>query len=138
MNYTTDENLPQILKIHKDDLDSTGFVMDMNVAGTTFIPDSVEFLSTLKSVPSSKMSLLLHREPDNIYDENAVKVFIKVEGYDKHRFIGYIPKTYSEVISYLILHKDTYRILITRPNLFGGTEGKSNIGVFFSIKVEKK
>ena len=133
---TKDENLPKILKLHENNFEE--LVLDMRVAGTTFVENSKELLKLLKEVPKEKLNLVLSREPNNEYDSNAVRVSIKVEGYDKSRFIGYIPKDYSELVSYVIIHKDKYKLLVTQPTLCGGVEGKENIGVFFNMKIERR
>ena len=135
---TQDERIPQILKMHEDNLISDGIVLNMRVAGTTFVDDSAELLMSLKSVPVSKISLSFQREPTNQYDPNAVRVYIHVEGYNSGRFIGYIPRDYSELISYVICHIDTYKFLSTPPSFIGGTADKENIGVFFNIKILKR
>ena len=133
MKDTQDEKITAVLKTNPDEL-----VFDMRVAGTTFVEDSEELLKTLKSVPSDKLNLVLSREPDNEHDPNAVRVSIKVEGYDKSRFVGYIPKDHSEIVSYVILHRDDYKLLVTHPTFCGGVEGKEYIGIFFGMKIEKR
>ena len=133
---TIDENLPKILKLHENNLEEV--VFDMRVAGTTFVEESKELLKLLKEVPREKLILVLSREPNNEYDPNAVRVGVKVEGYDNSRFIGYIPREYSEMVSYVISHNDDYKLLITRPTLCGGVEGKENIGVFFNMKILRR
>ena len=133
---TADEKLPKILELHKDDLEDTNF--DMRVAGTTFVENHEEILGLLKSVPQEKLNLVFSREPENEYDSNAVRVSIKVEGFEKSRFVGYIPKTHSEMVSYVLSHRDEYRLLVTRPVLCGGVEGKENVGIFFNMKIERR
>lgn len=135
--HTLDENLPQQLKIQENQLDLDGVIYEMRVAGTTFIDNSSELLSLLKSVPREKTSLSFAREPSNQYDPNAVKVYVHIEGFEKSRFIGYIPKGYSEMVSYVLSHKDTYKLFSTRPSFCGGVEGKENIGVFFNLKIQR-
>ena len=135
---TLDENVPQMLKLHEEALSGEGVVIDTHVAGTTFIDDSRELLEVLAKTPKDKITLILKAEPENPFDSNAVQVLVRVEGFDKSRKIGYIPKSFSETISYVINHRDDYKLLITRPNFFGGFEEKENIGVFFSLKILKR
>lgn len=126
----------RILNIHKDDIDNVVFTT--NVAGTTFVENSCEILRFLKEKVSKNNILLnLVREPENPYDENAVRVEISVKGAKKFVKIGYVPKDKAELLSYVLQDSSGYHVRVQDISLFGGEGSKPNIGIFFDYFICK-
>lgn len=129
-------SIPSMLKIHGDKIREVCF--STHVAGTTFVKNSDSFLRFLKDkVPVSLIELYLEREPTNKADPNAVKVMISMKGSNKHRKIGYVPADRAELLSYVLDHKQEYRVFIYDISLHGGEKDKPNIGIFFSYTIDK-
>ena len=126
--------MPTFLKLHEKDIGEVNF--SSNVAGTTFIKNSDEFLRFLqKNVPVTDIRLLLFREPENEYDSNAVRVEISVKGSSKHKKIGYIPKDRAPLLSYVLMYPNKYSVNIFDIALVGGDEVRTNIGIFFNYNI---
>lgn len=122
------------LKLHENDIGDIRF--SSNVAGTTFINNSQEFLGFLQQkVPRNCLRLLLFREPENEHDPNAVRVEVSIKGSDKHKKIGYIPKDSAVLLSYVLAFPEKYRVVTYNIDLIGGDEVRSNIGVFFDYSI---
>ena len=127
--------MPTFLKIHEKDIDEINF--SSNVAGTTFIKNSQEFFRFLQErVPTDSLRLLLFREPENEYDNNAVRVEISIKGSDKHKKIGYIPRDRAQLLSYVLSEPSRYRVDIYNIALVGGDEIRENIGIFFDYHIK--
>lgn len=127
-------NIPLALKIHGDNINDV--VFHTNVAGTTFVENSDKILEFLKSkVPERDIRIRLKREPENQYDDKAVRVEISVIGAKKFFKIGYIPRDKNDVIDYVLKHEDDYFLRVYNIKLFGGDTFKPNIGVFFDYTI---
>ena len=76
------------------------------------------------------ITLLLIREPDNVHDPCAIKV------YHKQRHIGYIPRNTAMTLSKL-MEDNKLRVSARIEEVAGGTEGKENRGINISIWFRK-
>ena len=128
------EEMPSIIKIHGDNIGNVWF--STKVAGTTFIPNSKEFLQFLKNnIPWDKLVIRLFREPENEYDENAVRVEISLKGTKKSKKVGYIPREEAPLLSWVLSHEQEYQLDTKEVVLVGGTEDKPNIGIMFGFRI---
>ena len=125
---------PALIKIHGDNIGDVNF--SSNVAGTTFIKNSESLLRFLKDkVPVSNIILRFVREPENEYDENAVRVEVSLKGSKRYGKIGYVPKDRAPLLSYVLSYPNKYSVRIHNINLIGGDDGRQNIGVFFDYNI---
>lgn len=109
-----------------------------NVAGTTFIKNSSKVLDFLKNkVSPSNIILKLIREPENEFDEYAVRVDVSVIGAKTYTKLGYVPKDKARLLSYVLLNHLDYGVDISNISVVGGDYLRPNIGVFFDYKIHK-
>lgn len=99
------------------------FCTETKVVGVTKCNDRGVLIQSL--LPSLKEGdrLILIRDCDNQYDENAIKVYVSIEGRPQH--IGYISASLAENISPFLEENPKYDIEGVVRNITGGTEGKS-------------
>lgn len=95
-----------------------GFSVHSKVVGTTFT-DMAKF--DIKEDDE----LILRREPDNEFDENAIAVYWGIEK------IGYIKRTLAKDIAKSIDKGNTYKCFVS--NITGGTTTKENKGINIKI-----
>ena len=72
--------------------------MIVRVTGTTF-ENQQERLQFLKRFPLEDLSVILEREPNNLYDRNAIQVVVHIKPIAKKTVIGYIPKDLARELS---------------------------------------
>lgn len=99
------------------------FCTETKVVGVTKCNDSGVLIQSL--LPSLKEGdrLILIRDCDNQYDENAIKVYVSIEGRPQH--IGYISASLAKNISPFLEENPKYDIEGVVRCITGGTDGKS-------------
>lgn len=109
-----------------------------NVAGITFCNVNGLLKNIRLRNMSGDVSFIFVPEPENEYDSNAVRVEIQIESLGRRKKIGYIPKGYNSVASWVLCEgKDDYRINVIDWAILGGTVGKDNCGVNINYKIER-
>lgn len=78
-----------------------------------------DFLSRLFET-QEKLKISFEREPDNLYDKNAINVMVDING-ELFR-IGYIPKTHNVKFTEHLPVLHSYRILDFGPRYSKGLE----------------
>ena len=69
--------------------------MTIRAAGTAF-GNRQERLAYIAQFRLNELQVTLQREPENAYDQDAVKVFITVLPIRKYTQVGYLPKSLSK------------------------------------------
>ena len=129
------EQLPDILKIHKDNIGEVQF--SSRVAGTTFHPPAQEVLRVLKRVNPNQIILRFEPEPTNEVDPYAVAIYVTIQGATREQKLGYFPQSGSQLISYVLTHTDEYNLIISNIHIAGGTEDKEMLGLFYDFRIIK-
>jgi len=118
-NLEKDSTEIEILKATKGRLitDNYEFVpsfdsnkVEFDVAGTRHCPD----IKKCKDIIRVNDKLLLELEPENEYDEYAIKVILSKNGKKYH--LGYVPRYYSKELSELLNNQITYSAMIQSLN----------------------
>ncbi len=65
--------------------------MTIRAAGTSF-ENRQERLSFLRQFSPEDLSVTLEREPDNRYDQNAIRIVVHIRSIRRRTVIGYVPK----------------------------------------------
>jgi hypothetical protein len=112
-------------------------LFETKVAGVTFRPDGQKILEYLSKADSKEITLKFEREPDNLYDRNAVKVIVGMTWSKKEHFIGYIGRNISDFFTYII-ETDLYDIRVGNIKIIGGDKisiKNANYGLKFEYRV---
>ena len=107
------------------------------VAGVTFRSNAQKILEYLYKADPKEITLKFEREPDNQYDQNAVKVIVGMSWSKKTHFIGYIPRDISAFFSYL-MDSGYYDIKVESTQIIGGKDigiKDANYGIKFDYRV---
>lgn len=94
------------------------FLFETYVAGTSYI-ENIELLAPMLNIEDK---LVFYREPNNPYDENAIR--IETLNGDK---IGYVPKKDNPVFS---------RLMDAGKNLYGIIKKKEKLDSWLKIDIE--
>lgn len=114
-NLKKDSSKLEILKATKGRLltDNYEFVpsfdtdkIEFDVAGTRYCKEIKKCINLIKI----NDKLLLELEPDNIYDQNAIKVILEKNGKKYH--LGYVPRYYAKYLSNLLKNNIKYSAMI--------------------------
>ncbi|MDD3452694.1 MAG: HIRAN domain-containing protein [Bacilli bacterium] len=128
-NLEKDSTEMEILKATKGRLltDNYEFVpvfdkrkIEFEVAGTRHCSD----LEDCKKMLEVNERLYLELEPENEFDENAIKVNFKNEGVIYH--LGYVPRYYSKELAELLAGESSYSAMIQSLN-FDSENSDENI-----------
>ena len=118
-NLKKDSSKLEILKATKGRLltDNYEFVpsfdtdkIEFDVAGTRYCKEIKKCINLIKI----NDKLLLELEPDNIYDQNAIKVILEKNGKKYH--LGYVPRYYAKYLSNLLKNNIKYSAMIQSLN----------------------
>ena len=112
LSLISDKGLGEVLKPLKTEI----YLFDSYIAGTTHLDDP----SVLDEIGKGD-KLILQREPDNRFDDNAILVLNK----DKKK-MGYIPEKDNSVFA---------RLMDAGKYLYATVEGKDEEGWFTRIRV---
>jgi len=106
--------------------------MTIRAAGTAF-GNRQERLAYIAQFKPNELQVTLQREPENSYDQDAVKVFITVLPIRKYTQVGYLPKSLSkEVAKVMDAGVDLKAEL---KGIIGGYSYKEHYGVLLNIAV---
>lgn len=84
--------------------------IEFDVAGTRHCPDLKKCLKFININDRLELEL----EPENIYDESAIKVIYSCKGKKYH--LGYVPRYYSQELAKLLKNKIKYSAMIQSLN----------------------
>ena len=138
-NLEKDSSKLEILKATKGRLltDNYEFVpafdsnkVEFDVAGTRHCDD----VKKCKNLIEVNDKLLLELEPDNKYDENAIKVILKKDGNSYH--LGYVPRYYTFELAKLLKEKVEYSAMIQSLN-FESEINDEDITAFVKLIFDK-
>lgn len=87
------------------------------VAGVSF-DGRQEFLAAL--FKRNNLHFFLERDPNNIYDNNAIKVMVEIDG--ENFRVGYVPKLHNVKFTEHLPVLHSYRILDFGPRYSKGLE----------------
>lgn len=102
---------------------AVGDLVDVRIVGeASYVP---AIAGVFKRYGRSEFEIMLHAQPQNRYDRNAVAV--TVDG----QLVGYLGRATAEQWQPMVLAAESEGFAITGlASLFGGTDDKPNLGVF--------
>lgn len=106
--------------------------MTVRVTGTTF-ENRQERLQFLKRFRLEDLRVTLEREPNNQYDENAIRVVVHITPLQRKTVIGYIPKGLAKELS-KVLEKEI-EVKAKLLQIIGGYSYKETLGVLLNITI---
>ena len=104
--------------------------IEFDVAGTRHCPD----VKKCKNIININDKLELELEPDNVYDENAIKVILNKNR--KRYHLGYVPRYYSKELSELLKNNIEYSAMIQSLN-FESEINDEDINAFVKLIFNK-
>lgn len=106
--------------------------MTIRAAGTTF-GNRQQCLEFLKQFKPEDLSVTLEREPDNKFDNNAIKIVVHIEPISKKTVIGYIPKDFARELAKVI--DRGIQIKASLIQIIGGYSYKESLGALVNIAI---
>ena len=106
--------------------------MTFRVVGVTF-KNRQERLAFLKQFPVKDLKVTLEREPDSLYDSNAIQVVVHIPAIKRKTIIGYVPKWLSLELSKVLDMKITMKTKMLQ--IIGGYSYKETLGALINITV---
>ncbi len=104
----------------------------IRAAGTTF-ENRQERIQFIQQFKPEDLSVTLEREPNNIYDTNAIKIVIHILSIAKKAVIGYIPKGLAGDLAKVI--DAGIQIKASLIQIIGGYSYKETRGVLVNITI---
>ena len=138
----TKDKVPSIIKFYGDDIGTVNF--STKVAGVSFIRNNNKVLKYLRDrISKDRIFLSLVQEPDNPYDENAIRVEFCLSDithtcFSNSKKLGYIPRENTEIINYVLNNPRDYSIDIYDMSVVGGTPSKPNLGMYLSYHIFRR
>ena len=106
--------------------------MTIRAAGTTF-ENRQERIQFIQQFKPEDLSVTLEREPNNIYDTNAIKIVIHILSIAKKAVIGYIPKGLAGDLAKVI--DAGIQIKASLIQIIGGYSYKETLGALINITI---
>lgn len=106
--------------------------MAIRAVGTTF-GNRQQCLEFLKQFKPEDLSVTLEREPDNKFDNNAIKIVVHIEPISKKTVIGYIPKEFARELAKVI--DRGIQIKASLIQIIGGYSYKESLGALVNIAI---
>lgn len=106
--------------------------MTIRAAGTTF-ENRQERIQFVQQFKPEDLSVTLEREPNNIYDTNAIKIVIHILSIAKKAIIGYIPKGLAGDLAKVI--DAGIQIKASLIQIIGGYSYKETLGALINITI---
>ncbi len=104
----------------------------IRAAGTTF-ENRQERIQFIQQFKPEDLSVTLEREPNNIYDTNAIKIVIHILSIAKKAVIGYIPKGLAGDLAKVI--DAGIQIKASLIQIIGGYSYKETLGALINITI---
>lgn len=102
----------------------------IRAAGTTF-ENRQERIQFIQQFKPEDLSVTLEREPNNIYDTNAIKIVIHILSIAKKAVVGYIPKGLAGDLAKVI--DAGIQIKASLIQIIGGYSYKETLGALINI-----
>ena len=106
--------------------------MKVRAAGTTF-ENRQERLQFLKQFHPNDLSVTLEREPDNEFDNNAIRIVVHIKPIRRKTVIGYLPKWLARELSKVI--DMGIRVQAFLMQIIGGYTYKESLGALINIAI---
>lgn len=106
--------------------------MTVRAAGTAF-GNRQERLAYIAQFKLNELQVTLQREPENPYDQDAVKVLITVLPIKKYTQVGYLPKSLSKELAKVMDAGVSVKAKLM--GIIGGYSYKENYGLLLNIAV---
>jgi hypothetical protein len=106
--------------------------MKVRAAGTTF-ENRQERLQFLKQFHPNDLSVTLEREPDNEFDNNAIRIVVHIRPISRRTVIGYVPKGLAKELSKVIDMGIPVRAALIQ--IIGGYSYKEALGALIDIRI---
>ena len=87
----------------------------------------------MKQFKPEDLSVTLEREPDNKFDNNAIKIVVHIEPISKKTVIGYIPKEFARELAKVI--DRGIQIKASLIQIIGGYSYKESLGALVNIAI---
>lgn len=104
----------------------------IRAAGTTF-ENRQERIQFIQQFKPEDLSVTLEREPNNIYDTNAIKIVIHILSIAKKAVVGYIPKGLAGDLAKVI--DAGIQIKASLIQIIGGYSYKETLGALINITI---
>lgn len=106
--------------------------MTIRAAGTAF-GNRQQKLEYIAQFRLNELQVTLQREPENPYDQDAIKVFITVLPIRKYTQVGYLPKSLSKEVAKVM--DAGVALKAELKGIIGGYSYKEHYGVLLNIAV---
>ena len=106
--------------------------MTIRAAGTAF-GNRQQKLEYIAQFRLNELQVTLQREPENPYDQDAIKVFITVLPIRKYTQVGYLPKSLSKEVAKVM--DAGVALKAELKGIIGGYSYKEQYGVLLNIAV---
>ena len=106
--------------------------MTIKAAGTTF-GNTQQCLEFLKQFKPEDLRVTLEREPDNEFDNNAIKIVVHIQPISKKTVIGYIPKEFARELAKVI--DCGIQVKANLIQIIGGYSYKESLGALINIAI---
>lgn len=104
----------------------------VKAVGTTF-ENRQERIQFIQKFKPEDLSVTLEREPNNIYDSNAIKIVIHILSIAKKTVIGYVPKGLAGELAKVI--DSGIQIKARLESIIGGYSYKETLSTLINITI---
>ena len=106
--------------------------MKVRAAGTTF-GNRQERLQFLKQFHLNDLTVTLEREPDSVFDSNAIQIVVHIKPISRRTVIGYVPKELTRELSKVI--DMGIQVKASLIQIIGGYSYKETFGALVGIDI---
>lgn len=111
-------------------IENTNFTAKL--VGTTFFGDAQNLLKVMSRVKKSDFVIGFHREKENPFDSNAIRVSLGIKTSKKRYDVGHIERESAEFMSFVIDGK-VFKVVLKDFKILQGSSGFWGMEFFYHL-----